>query len=154
MAAIRTTIFTRKSQPSRDRTLTILMTPYRKLTTKINQRIPEIMKGAADIILSHILPHVPIETGALRASGKAEAVRVKSGGWAAQVSFGGPDNRVTRTKNTTEGGVVEYAIFVNWGWPGGQDPPRIAHHFMEQGGEESKREVEDFVLTNLKRIEI
>ncbi len=146
--AVRTTVFTRKTQPSRDRTIAVLMTDYNRLTAKVNERLPGIMKGAADIILRHILPHIPIDTGALRASGKAEAIPTASGGWGAQVSFGGPDNPVTPTRNAPTG-IVEYAIFVNWGGGRGN---RVAHHFIERGGQEAKREVEEFILTNLRTI--
>ncbi len=148
--AVRRTIFAKGTQPSRDRTLNVLIQDVRKLSTTIDSRLPSIMKGAADIVLRHTLPHVPRRTGALAASGKAEAVPGKNGGWAALVSFGGSSNPVTATVNAPAG-VVEYAVFVHEGYgPGARVPAK----FLELGGLSARREVEEYILTNLRKIKV
>lgn len=130
------------------RSINAIITDYRAFVGVVEAETFRIMQGAADITLEYILPYVPIETGALYESGKAEAVKTAKG-VAANVSFGGPDNPVTPTKNAPQG-IVDYAAVVNY--DSSKEHTSGEDMFLEKGMMESKAEVDAYIRGELRKI--
>jgi len=130
------------------RSINAILTDYRAFVGVVEEEVFDIMQEAAEITLSYVLPLVPVETGALYASGKAEAVRT-SKGVAAVVSFGGPDNPVKATVNAPTG-IVDYAPIVNYDTT--KNHPHGTAMFLEKGTLAAKEEVDAYIMQRLKAI--
>lgn len=130
------------------RSINGIITDYKQFVDVVNVEAERIMLGAAEMTLEYILPYVPVETGALKSSGKAEAIMTKKGP-AAVVSFGGPNNPVEPTKNAPQG-IVDYAVVVNY--DGSKSHAFGEDLFLEKGMMESRDAVDAYILTELKKI--
>lgn len=131
-----------------NRSINSITTDYRAFIGVLEAEAMRIMGRAADMQLDATLPLVPMDTGALRESGRAKAIKT-SKGIAALVTFGGPDAQVKPTKNAPAG-VVDYAAVVNYDMNvtrsiGGP-------MFLENGAAEAKDAVDSFIMSELKRI--
>jgi hypothetical protein len=147
--AIRRTQFARGGSGRKDvRSLNNILTDYKRFVGVVESEAKRIMQTAAQMVLDETIPLTPLDTGALRSSGRAEAVETPKG-VAGVVSFGGQDYPVTPTSNAPTG-IVAYAIKVH------EDLER--HYavggpkYLERGGIEAKDKVEAYVLSELKKI--
>lgn len=130
------------------RSINAIITDYKKFVDVVESEAFRIMEGAAVMTLGYILPMVPVETGALKASGRAEAIKTAKG-VAAVVSFGGPDNPVTPTKNAPDG-IVFYAPVVNY--DGTKSHEFGEDMFLEKGTLLSKQDVDAYIVSELRKI--
>lgn len=130
------------------RSINAILTDYKAFVGVVEDECERIMGEAAKIVLDYTLPLVPEETGALKASGKAEAVRTRKG-VAAVVSFGGPDNVVEPTKNAPTG-IVDYAAVVNYDIEKMHDSGEAL--FLEKGASAAKEDVDAFIMAELRKI--
>lgn len=125
--------------------INMIISDYRRFQDVVEEEALRIMQNAADMTLDFILPLVPVETGALKESGRAEAIKT-SRGVVASVSFGGPEALVTPTKNAPAG-IVDYAAVVNYDTENSSSP-----FFLEEGTMESKESVDAYIMSELKKI--
>lgn len=130
------------------RSINSILTDYRAFVGVVESECFRIMQEAADMTLEFILPLVPVETGALKASGKAEAIQT-SKGVAAVISFGGPDNMVEPTKNAPTG-IVDYAAVVNYDTEKAHEEGEDL--FLEKGTALAKEDVDAFIMSELRKI--
>lgn len=133
---------------SDQRSINAIITDYKKFVGVVEAESLRIMENAAIMTLGYVLPLVPVETGALKASGRAEAIRTPKG-VAALVSFGGPDNPVSPTKNAPDG-IVFYAVVVNY--DGSKSHEFGEDLFLEKGTMASKQEVDAYIVSELRKI--
>lgn len=126
--------------------INMIISDYRRFQGIVEEEAMRIMQNAADMTLDYILPLVPVETGALKESGRAEAIKTPRG-VVASVSFGGPEAQVTPTKNAPAG-IVDYAAVVNYDMERSSSPL-----FLEEGTRESKEEVDAYIMSELKKIQ-
>lgn len=128
--------------------INLILTDYKRLAETTRRDMKRIMQGAANIILDHTTPWVPIEYGSLRESGRAFAGRTDQG-YGAFVTFGGEGAPVEPSPNAP-GGVVFYAQIVH------EDinkyHPIGSAKFLEIGGKEAEIEVENYIVSELKKI--
>lgn len=122
-----------------------IISDYRRFQGVVEAEAMRIMQEAADMTLEYILPLVPVETGALKESARAQAIKTDRG-VVASVSFGGPEAQVTPTKNAPAG-IVDYAAVVNYDMERSSSPL-----FLEEGTMESKEEVDAYIMSELKKI--
>lgn len=132
-----------------NRSINGIITDYKRFVGVVEADAMRIMETAAKMTLDATLPYVPLATGALRESGRAEAVKT-SKGVAAQVSFGGPNAQVTPTKHAPYG-VVDYAAVVNYDLT--KQYAVGGPMFLEKGALESKSAVDAFIMTELRKIQ-
>jgi hypothetical protein len=147
--AVRRTQFAKGGSGRTDvRSLNSILTDYKRFVGVVEEEAKRIMQHAAGMVLEATIPLTPKDTGALRASGKAEAVKTAKG-VAGVVSFGGPDNPVAPTSNAP-GGVVNYAIMIH------EDLERAYRvggpKYLERGGLEVKSKVDAYVMSELRKI--
>lgn len=140
--------FFAKGKWTDNRSINGIITDYKAFIGVVEEECERIMQRAAEITLDHIKPYVPVETGALLESGRAQAVKT-SKGVAALVSFGGPDAPVKPTKNAPTG-FVDYAVVINYDTDrkGATGEP----FFLETGTAEAKDEVDQYIMTELRKI--
>lgn len=148
MAIRRTLVAGGKSGRKDVRSVRSVLTDYKRFMGIVEAEALRIMLGAAEIILEHTIPHTPLATGALRASGKAESY-VSVRGVVGVVSFGGEHNPVTPTSNAPTG-IVTYALKVH------EDLERSygvgGPKYLEIGGIEAKEAVDNYVIGEFKKI--
>lgn len=125
--------------------INLIITDYKRFVGVVEKDTRRILQKAADMTLDSILPLVPVETGALKESGRAFVVATPNG-FAANVSFGGPDAQVTPTKNAPYG-IVDYAAVQNYDLERSSSPL-----FLETGAQESKDEVDAYIMSELRKI--
>lgn len=130
------------------RSLNSLTADYKRFVGVVEADTRRIMLGAAQITLNATLPLVPYETGALRESGTARAVKTRKG-IAALVTFGGKENPVSPTKNAPAG-IVDYATVVNY-------DTSLEHLvgeslFMEKGVAASREEVDQYIVREYRKL--
>lgn len=131
------------------RSINSMTTDYKRFVDVVEADTRRIMEGAAQITLNHILPLVPVETGALKESGTARAVKTKKG-VAAVVTFGGKENPVSPTKNAPAG-IVDYANYVNY-------DTSLEHIvgeslFLEKGTASAKQEVDAYIIREYRKVQ-
>jgi hypothetical protein len=148
MAVRRTQFATGSSGRKSLRGIGLILTDYKRFKDKVDDEVETIMEGAANIVLENTIPLTPEATGALRSSGRAFAIRTLKG-LAGVVTFGGPENPVTPTPNAPSG-IVNYAVMVH------EDLERQyavgGPKYLERGGIVSKQEVDEYVLSELRKI--
>lgn len=150
--ALKSTTFARgKTGIENPRSITNITSDYKRFMNIINSEAIRIMQGAADIILETTLPKVPVETGALRQSGVARTTKT-SKGVVADVSFGGPNNPVTPTKNTRGMNWVDYAVLIHEDLS--KERKTGEAKFLENGSIEAKPKVEEYIVTEFKKLGI
>jgi hypothetical protein len=132
-----------------NRSINGIITDYKAFKGIVDAECERIMQRAADITLEHVKPYVPVETGALLESGRATVVKTAKG-VAALVSFGGPDAPVKPTKNAPTG-FVDYAVVINYDTNrnGATGEP----FFLETGTAEARDEVDQYIMTELRKIQ-
>jgi len=156
--APRSTVFTRgKTGVENPRSIAAILTDYQKFVKVTNKESKRIMFGAAEIVLKHTGPFVPVQTGALKNSGTARAIKTAKG-YAAEVSYGGPNNPVPPTKNAPKGW-VHYAILIHEGTgrvddddEGESEFKREPSKFLEKGIISSKIEVDNYITNEYKKL--
>ncbi len=137
----------------RDKNINLFLTDYKKFQGVVVAEMTRILQRAGEIVLERTLPHVPKDTGALRASGRVRVISTGRGRVATEVSFGGPENPVSPTENAP-GGIVDYAVFVHEDMPSGQDRSygEGGPKFLDIGGQEATPEVNSYVIAELKKL--
>lgn len=145
--AVRFTSAARGATGLRGRVIQSYVTDYKAFVGRTNREVRSIMLGAAKIVLRNTLPLVPVDTGALRESGRAKVLKTNKG-YAGIVSFGGEDAPVTPTRNAPEG-IVDYATYVNYAK---RDLVTGEHMFLEKGSQASKDEVNVYIVNRLRKI--
>jgi hypothetical protein len=130
------------------RSINSIITDYKAFKDVVDTECERIMGRAAEMTLDYIMPYVPRQYGGLQNSARAEAIQTGKG-WAARVSFGGLDAPVPPTPNAPRG-IVDYAAVINYGiYKPGQSEPLF---FLETGTAESKEPVDQYIMTELRKI--
>lgn len=119
-------------------TANLLLTDHRRLKNVVMETAERLMLGAAQIVLRYTIPNTPIDTGALRRSGRAITRRTSSGGVGGLVIFGNEE--------------VDYASRVH------EDlsmPHRVGSaKYLEIGGLQAQNEVDQYIIEGLKAASI
>jgi len=126
------------------RALNLCLTAYNDFAKVVNAEAFRIFQGAAQIVLNHTYPFVPVQYGGLSQSGAASA-EVTPKGVRGKVTFGGIDNPVTPTPNAPLG-IVTYALIVH------ENAEGRGYKYLEQGAESARIEYDTYIKAELAAI--
>jgi hypothetical protein len=110
--AIKKTIFAGgQTGVDNSRSINAAISAYKEFAEVARSDAVRILRGVGRIILDSTIPFVPLQTGALRESGRFNVERTRQGARLV-ISFGGGDYPVTPTENAPTG-FVDYAVLVH-----------------------------------------
>lgn len=128
------------------RQISSFITNYQVFAKSARNRAQAALREIGSTILRNTIPITPLDTGALRESGRTVVERSDKG-FRVFVSFGGRDVKVTPTKNAPEG-FVDYAIIVH---ESVDRNFRVGQaKFMEEGFRRSRAEIDGIIARFLE----
>jgi len=115
-----------------------LLFNFKQLEGIIGENLEVMLEDIGHIILKNALPLTPLDTGALRRSGRVITGRTNKGAPSVTVAFGGPG--------------VSYALVVHEDTTKTYREPGTGPKFLDIGFQLSKAEIDAYISKNAKKV--